>query len=155
MDHVLPCSYVGLMNRTSHIRQSLPIIADRVRTTGTGGWAFFPNRFLHEGFFAALDDDERVLYLLLVLAGNRHGLSAYHYDSLCGLLRWPVDRYLHARNRLIEKDMIAYDGTRFQVLELPVSPPAPPAALTTAEDLELHDPATIHYLGNQSLSEQR
>jgi hypothetical protein len=145
----------GLMKRASHLRQSLPIVADRIRTTGTGGWAFLPNRFLHEGFFAALSDDERVLYLLLVLAANRQGLSAYHYDSLCDLLRWPVERYLNARNSLINKDLVAYDGTRFQVLELPASPPAPPAALTTAEDLELYDPATIHCLARQSLSHHR
>ena len=114
-----------------------------------------PNRFLHEGFFAALSDDERVLYWLLVLASNRQGLSHYHYDALCDLLHWPVQQYLNARNRLIEKDLIAFDGNRYQVLELPAQPPLPPGPLTTAEDLEMHDPATIHHLCQQSLSGRR
>lgn len=130
-------------------------MTDRVRSTGQGGFAYVPNRFLRDGFFAALRDDERVLYLLLVLAGNRQGMSFYHYDSLCDLLRWPVERYIDARNLLVDRDLIAFDGTRFQVLELPLGPPAPPAALTTAEDLELHDPATVHCLGHRSLSGHR
>jgi hypothetical protein len=49
-----------------------------------------------------------------------------------------------ARNALIDMDLIAFDGSRFQVLSLPDAPPAPrKAPLTTAEDLENHAPATI------------
>jgi hypothetical protein len=32
-----------------------------------------------------------------------------------------LDQYIKARNGLIEKDLIAFDGTVFQVLELPAS----------------------------------
>lgn len=132
-------------------QQSTPIVPDRVRKTGTDGFAFVPNRFLHGGFFAALSMDELLLYFLLVLAANRQGMSFYYYDSLCGLLRWPVERYVQARNRLIENDLIAFDGTRFQVLELPQSAPPPQTALTTSEALEEHDPATIRTLIEGSL----
>jgi len=128
-----------------------PIIPDRVRRIGRDGFAFIPNRFLHEGFFAALQADELLLYFLLVVAGNRRGLSFYHYDSLCDLLRWPVERYLAARSGLLEKDLIAFDGTRFQVLELPDKPPTPSAALTNEASLDEHDPATIHGLIRDSL----
>lgn len=127
-------------------RSTAPIVADRVRRIGKDGFAFIPNRFLHDGFFAALRADELLLYLLLVVAANRHGLSYYHYDSLCDLLRWPVERYLTTRNNLIDKDLIAFDGTRFQVLELPNVPPSPDTALTDAESFEEHDPATIRAL---------
>lgn len=125
------------------VRSTAPIVADRVRRIGKDGFAFIPNRFLRDGFFAALRADELLLYLLLVMAANRGGLSYYHYDSLCDLLRWPVERYLTARNNLIEKDLIAFDGTRFQVLELPNTPPSPDSALTDAEAFAEHDPATI------------
>jgi hypothetical protein len=60
-----------------------------------------------------------------VLAGDRHGLSFYGYDSICNLLQMSVDQYLQARNALIEKDLIDFDGTIFQVLDLPSDPPAP------------------------------
>ena len=128
-----------------------PLVPERVRSIGARGFAFVPNRFLLDGFFAALDPDELRLYFLLVLAGDRNGVSFYHYDSLCSLLQMPVEMYLRARNALIDKDLIAFDGTRFQVVELPVSPPAVPRPLRTAEELEADDPATVRLLLEDSL----
>jgi hypothetical protein len=57
--------------RSASRSHQAPIIADRVRAVGSGGFAFVPNRFLHGGFFAALSGDEVLLYLLLVLVGDR------------------------------------------------------------------------------------
>jgi hypothetical protein len=129
-----------------------PLVPERVRRIGGRGFAFIPNRFLLEGFFAALEQDELLLYMLLVLAGNRDGISFYHYDTICSLLRIPIDRYLEARRGLLEKDLIAFDGTRFQVLELPERPPAAASRLLrTKEDFELHDPATVHGLFEKAL----
>jgi hypothetical protein len=99
-----------------------PIRPDRVRGIGDQGFAFIPNRFLRDGFFVSLTPDEQRLYLLLVLAGDRQGLSFYHYDSLSSLLEMPLDDYIEARNGLIKKDLVAHDGTRFQVLSLPHCP---------------------------------
>lgn len=118
-----------------------PIVPERVRTIGKRGFAFIPNRFLHDGFFPSLTPDERALYFLLILAGNRHGVSFYQYDTICALLKMPLELYIDARNGLIEKDLVAFDGTRFQVLELPHRPAA--HALRTADDLAQHDRATI------------
>lgn len=104
--------------------QHEPIRAERVRRIGPDGFAFVPNRFLREGLFAALATAERELYFLLLLAADRSGLSFYHYDSICALLQMELETYLHACNALITRDLIAYDGTRFQVLSLP-EPPGP------------------------------
>lgn len=112
-----------------------PIRPERVRGIGGDGFAFVPNRFLREGFFASLSGDELRLYLLLVLASDRRGLSFYHYDSICSLLEMTVDEYVTARNGLIERDLIAYDGTRFQVLSLP-SAPMPRAPRAVEPDVE-------------------
>lgn len=97
-----------------------------------GGFSFIPHRFLTDGFFSALSADPLLLYFFLVLAGDRHGLSFYSYDSICRLLHMTVDRYVDARNALIENDLIAFDGILFQVLELPESPlgSIPAAGLT-------------------------
>ena len=97
--------------------------AERVRCID-GGFAFIPHRFLTDGFVAALDPHQLLLYFFLVLAGDRNGLSFYSYDSICKLLQLSVDQYLQARNALIEKDLIAFDGTLFQVLDLPKTAPA-------------------------------
>jgi hypothetical protein len=112
-----------------------PIIANRVRSVGGQSFAFLPHRFLREGFFASLAPDELRLYVLLVLAADRNGLSFYHYDSICSLLEITLDTYIRARNALIDKDLIAFDGTRFQVLSLPDTPRFNnPAPLSSGEE---------------------
>jgi len=128
-----------------------PIRPERVRRIGPDGFAFVPNRFLQGGFFAALGPAERELYFLLVLAADRHGLSWYHYDSICSLLQMELETYLLARNALIERDLIAFDGTRFQVLSLPEKPATHTVReLRTPEDFAAHDGATIARLLRRS-----
>ncbi len=138
------------MTKTRRHIDRPPLVPERVRAIGRNGFAFVPNRFLLGGFFAALGGDELQLYLLLVLAGDRAGMSYYHYDRICSLLQVNVERYLRARNSLIEKDLIAFDGTRFQVLELPIHPPAAPPLLRTADELERDDEATVRALIERS-----
>ena len=128
---------------------------DRVRRIEPG-FAFIPNRFLHTGFFVSLSHHERSLYLFLVLAGDRNGVSFYAYDRICSTLEMTPDDYIIVRNSLIDKDLIAFDGTRFQVLSLPQAPViAPMRDLVTSQDFEEHDPATVAYVIRASLSKPR
>ena len=109
--------------------------AQRIRRID-GGFSFIPHRFLTDGFLSALDPHQLLLYFFLVLAGDRYGLSFYSYDSICSLLQMSVDQYLQARNALIEKDLIDFDGTIFQVLDLP--PVAPTSnSSTKSKSLQL------------------
>ncbi len=91
---------------------------DRIRQI-QGSFAFIPHRFLTDGFLAAIGQDELLLYLFLILAADRYGLSFYSSNSICSQLGFTADQYQKARNGLIEKDLIAFDGTLFQVLSLP------------------------------------
>jgi hypothetical protein len=84
-----------------------------------GSFGFIPHRFLTDGFLAALSQHELLLYLFLIMAADRYGLSFYSCNSICSLLGVTVDQYLKARDGLIGKDLIAFDGTIFQVLSLP------------------------------------
>lgn len=126
--------------------QRAPIVPDRVRSIGGQGFAFLPHRFLRQGFFSSLAPNELRLYLLLVLAADRNGLSFYHYDSICSLLEIALEPYLRARNALINKNLIAFDGTRFQVLSLPDKPHFDNPPPLRIEDCDEHDPATIRAL---------
>jgi hypothetical protein len=105
---------------------------ERVRRID-GGFAFIPHRFLTDGFVSALQPDQLLLYFFLVLAADRNGLSFYSYDKICSLLEMSLERYVQARCALIEQELIAFDGTVFQVLELPPAPkqakPQPSSAL--------------------------
>jgi hypothetical protein len=97
---------------------------ERVRRID-GGFAFIPHRFLTGGFVSDLTPDQLVLYFFLVLAADRFGLSFYSYDKICTLLEMSLDQYVDARGALIKKDLIAFDGTVFQVLALPEASPKP------------------------------
>lgn len=94
---------------------------DRIRRID-GGFSFIPHRFLCDGFLASLTQEELLLYLFLILASDRNGLSFYSYDAICTLLQFTLDQYITARDGLIKKDLLAFDGTIFQVLELPSKP---------------------------------
>jgi hypothetical protein len=94
---------------------------ERIRRIN-GGFSFIPHRFLADGFLACLDQKELLLYLFLILVSDRHGLSFYSYDSICSLLQMNLSQYVEARDGLMEKDLIAFDGTIFQVLDLPSKP---------------------------------
>lgn len=88
-----------------------------------GGFGFIPHRLITNGFVAALSPHELLLYFFLILVADRNGLSYYAYDSICSLLSMSLDQYIEARNGLIDKDLIASDGTLFQVLSLPDKAP--------------------------------
>lgn len=131
------------MERTQKYVARTPLIAERVRRI-EGGFSFVPHRFLTDGFFASLLPEELVLYFFLLVAGDRNGVSFYGADAILSLLCMDGHRYLDARNGLIDKDLIAFDGRRFQVLSLPKSPVMPSLrTLRTAEDFSEHDPLTI------------
>lgn len=128
-----------------------PLSPDRRRKI-TGSFAFIEHRFLRNGFWSDLNQHECLLYVFLILVADRNGLSYYGYDKLCTLLRFTLDDYVVARNGLIEKDLIAFDGHLFQVLSLPAQPNrAVTRSLSTPEDMQRGDPATIRQIIRQSL----
>jgi hypothetical protein len=92
---------------------------DRIRTIEKP-FAWIPFRLLKDGLFAELSDPAKLLYVFLCLAADRQGLSFYGDDR--------IRTYFHqlgaeqidlAREELICKNMIAYDGRLYQVLSLP------------------------------------
>lgn len=120
-----------------------PLVSNRVRQIN-GSFAFIEHRFLRHGFLATLGHHELLLYFFLVLVSDRQGLSFYSYDKICSLLAISVDEYIMARDNLINKNLIAFDGTFFQVLSLPRSPVNQSARLLkNPDDMETSDPATI------------
>jgi hypothetical protein len=102
-----------------------PLRLDRLRCID-GSFAFLPHRFLRDGFFAALDHRELLLYLLLLIVADRQGMSFYFDHRLAAILQLTPDDLHAARAGLLRKDLLAYDdlGPRYQVLSLPVRPAA-------------------------------
>ena len=128
-----------------------PLYPERVRKI-TGSFAFLEHRFVRDGFWGSLSQHELLLYVFLVLVADRNGLSYYSFDKICALLQLSLDDYLIARNALIKKDLIAFDGHLFQVLSLPPHPLLQPAIpLHSAQHMAQADPATIRHIIRNSL----
>lgn len=130
-----------------------PLKSDRVRQIN-GSFAFIEHRFLRHGYWATLSHHELLLYLFLIIVADRQGLSFYSYDKICTLLTITLDDYILARDGLINKDLLAFDGTYFQVLSLPPEPVRLTGLLQDKEDMKRQDPATIRQIIRNSL-EQR
>jgi hypothetical protein len=113
----------SLKKEAAMIRKKI-LNPDRIRGI-KGGFSFIPHRFITDGFLSSLNPKQLLLYLFLVLVSDRYGLSYYSYDSICSLLQLTLDDYIQARDGLLKKDLIAFDGTLFQVLQLPAKPQAP------------------------------
>jgi len=119
-----------------------------------GGFSFIPHRFLTDGFLSSLSQKELLLYLFLILVSDRYGLSYYSYDSICSLLQITLDQYIKARDVLMDRDLIAFDGTVFQVLDLPAKPKMGSAKVSMPQpdnDSDQEDPAVIAQIIRQSL----
>ena len=120
--------------------------SDRVRKI-KGSFAFVEHRFLRDGFFENLTHNELLLYFFLTIVSNKNGVSWYGYDKICSILRWMLEEYLDARDGLINKDLVAFDGYVFQVLDLPDKPVAEKAqSRKTQDDIVKVDPAAIRNL---------
>lgn len=100
-----------------------PLLPERIRGI-EGSFAFIEHRFLRDGFVQHLSRHELLVYFFLVLAADRQGLSYYSYEKICSQLKLRLDDYIHARDCLIRRDLIAFDGRLFQVLSLPQAPVA-------------------------------
>ena len=95
-----------------------PITPNRIRRS-TGSFSWIDHRLLADGFLSAMTGEEILLYFFLTLVGDKNGVSFYSYDKICRFLKMDVDRFVQARNLLIDRSLIACENGRFQVLQLP------------------------------------
>ena len=87
-----------------------------------GSFAFIEHRF--RSWIQFLSPQELRLYLFLVLAADDQGLSYYRPETIGERLQLSPDQYHQALNRLITRDLVAFQEPLFQVLSLPERRPA-------------------------------
>jgi len=95
-----------------------PLRNDRIRTIEKP-FAWIPCRILVNGLFAHISDDAKLLYLFLCLAADRQGLSFYGDQRIHSYFQIQAHAIHQAKQELIQKDLIAFDGYLYQVLSLP------------------------------------
>ncbi|HVC91760.1 MAG TPA: hypothetical protein VND66_14180 [Acidobacteriaceae bacterium] len=110
-----------------------------------GSFSWIDHRFLREGFDQGLARLEKLLYFVLVAVSNQDGVSFYSDARLAELLDVRFPHELDgARRELVARDLIAYEGGIYQVLDLPTcsprkardcSPPLPDHALHSSSSL--------------------
>jgi hypothetical protein len=110
-----------------------------------GSFSWIDHRFLREGFDQGLTRLEKLLYFVLVAVSNQDGVSFYSDARLGELLEIRFPHELEAaRNELVARDLIAYEGRIYQVLDLPAGSPrkardcSPPLP-----ELHLHSSSSI------------
>jgi hypothetical protein len=92
---------------------------DRQRSI-RGSFSWIDHRFLREGFDRGLTRLEKLLYFVLVAVSNQDGVSFYSDARLAELLDIRFPHELDgARKELVARDLIAYEGGIYQVLDLP------------------------------------
>ena len=119
-----------------------PIQTNRIRKI-SGSFSWIDHRILSTGFLESMSIQEIVLYFFLILVGDKNGISFYHYDKVCKLLKINLDEYIQARNQLIKKSLVAYDQSKFQVLELP----------SKSNDNDQHVDQTMKHVDFQALKD--
>lgn len=132
-----------------------PLIPSRVRKI-EGGFSFIPNRFITGGFLLSLSMHEKLLYFLLVLTADREGLSYCSQDKMSTILEMSIDELIEARDGLIRKSLIAFNGLLFQLLSLPDKPliDKQNKELKSREDFLEYDRLSVRQFLNKSLSEE-
>jgi hypothetical protein len=102
------------------------INASRVRKI-QGSFSWINHRFIIGGFLQNLSAMEILLYFFLVSVSDRNGISFYHDDRICSLIKVGLASLGEAREGLISKSLLAYEHPIYQVLSLPEAPVTPPA----------------------------
>ena len=90
-----------------------------------GSFSWIDHRFITGGFIRDLSAVEILLYFFLVSVSDRNGLSFYHDDKICSLIKVGLTSFGEAREGLISKSLLVYEHPIYQVLSLPPQPVIP------------------------------
>lgn len=93
-------------------------------------FAWIDHRLLRSGFLPVMTHQDQSLYLFLVLAADRNGVSFYRKEKICDCLGLDFQQFEVARDRLIGMKLIAFQPYSilspngfYQVLPVDGQPP--------------------------------
>jgi hypothetical protein len=94
-------------------------------------FAWIDHRLLRNGYLEVMAHHDQVLYLFLVLAADRHGISFYRKEKICDAVGLDWSEFEMARDRLMNLGLLAfqpYSATTpngyYQILPVDGRPPA-------------------------------
>jgi hypothetical protein len=103
----------------------------KIRTI-KGSFAWVDHRLLRNGYLSITTHEDLALYLFLVLAADRNGVSFYRKEKICDALNLDFRQFDLARDRLIDFKLIAFESYTvlspngyYQVLPIETKAPDP------------------------------
>jgi hypothetical protein len=95
-----------------------------------GSFAWIDHRLIRNGFIRVMTHTDMALYLFLVLAADKNGVSFYRKEKICETLSLDYSQFDIAKDRLIDMRLIAFGGYSivspngyYQVLPVPAAAP--------------------------------
>ena len=81
----------------------------KVRRIGSS-FAWIDHRLMRNGFLQVMTHEDLVLYLFLVLAADRNGVSFYRKEKICDVVSLDFNQFEIARDRLASMKLIAFEN---------------------------------------------
>lgn len=78
-------------------------------------YSIIDHQIFHGGYLSRLSQESMVLYLFLVVVGDRQGRSFYSDRSVTDILRLTGKEFNQARNELISEGLISFRRPYWQV----------------------------------------
>jgi hypothetical protein len=75
-----------------------------------GSFAWIDHRLVRNGYFQVMTHDDMVLYLFLILAADRNGVSFYRKEKICDAVSLDFCQFEIAKDRLISMKLIAFES---------------------------------------------
>lgn len=103
------------------MRPARPIRPERIRQLpgkGSLGFSWIDRRLFREGYLGGLSSEAGLLYLFLITAADREGMSFYGARGIAERTGLPSYAIEGLRDELIGADLVAYQAPFYQVLSL-------------------------------------
>lgn len=73
-------------------------------------FAWIDHRLVRNGYLQVMAHDDMALYLFLILAADRNGVSFYRKEKICDAVSLDFNQFEIARDRLVNMKLIAFEG---------------------------------------------
>jgi hypothetical protein len=75
-----------------------------------GSFAWIDHRLVRNGYLQVMTHDDMVLYLFLIMAADRNGVSFYRKEKICKAVSLDFSQFEIARDRLVNMKLVAFEG---------------------------------------------
>src|SRR4030067_1379499 len=82
-------------------------------------YSIIDHQILHGRYLHRLSHEAMILYLFLVVVGDRQGRSFYSERTITEILRVSVSALHHAREELISEGLVSYRRPHWEVKNIP------------------------------------